>query len=241
MSGRRIPRYQRLKDGIVRRIASGVLGPGDRVPSENELAETEGVSRMTANRALRELTAEGYLERVAGSGTFVAEPKATSHPLEVRNIADEVATRGHEYAARVLVAEHARADAAIAAALEVETGAGVSHARVVHYENGRPIQLEDRYVVDDFAPDFLEQDFSRQTPSAYLTAVSPLQDAEHVLRAETPDGYVRRALEMPAGEPCLVITRRTWSDGRPVTYGRLYHPGSRFELAGRYSPAGPMQ
>lgn len=233
---RRIPRYQQLKDRIIDRIASAALAPGDRVPSENELAADEGVSRMTANRALKELTAEGYVERIAGSGTFVAEPTARSDALEVRNIADEVARRGHDYSARVLQNERCRADRRTATALELSAGAQVFHARVVHQENGTPIQLEDRYVVGDFAPDFLEQDFHAQTPSAYLSGIAPLQDAEHVVRAEMPAAWVRSALAMPVKEPCLVIHRRTWADGRPVTWGRLFHPGARFELTGHYRP-----
>jgi len=61
------PRYQQLKDLIIGRISSGDLQPRDRVPSENELVESMSVSRMTANRALRELNDEGYVERIAGS------------------------------------------------------------------------------------------------------------------------------------------------------------------------------
>lgn len=230
------PRYQALKDLIIERISSGELQPRDRVPSENELAESNGVSRMTANRALRELTNEGYVERRAGSGTFVADSKATSHLLEVRNIADEVERRGHRYAARVIRLERVRAGSGIAQALEVGHGDDVFHVLVVHYEDGRPIQMEDRYVAPQFAPDFLEQDFSETTPSAYLSAISPLQEAEHVVRAEQPNPAVRELLEMEADEPCLVVARRTWGNGRPVTFGRLQHPGSRFELTGHYIP-----
>ena len=84
------PRYQQLKDLIIERISSGELQPTDRVPSENELVESMQVSRMTANRALRELDSEGYVERVAGRGTFVSDFRSQSHLLEVRNIADEI-------------------------------------------------------------------------------------------------------------------------------------------------------
>ena len=77
MNTRRKPRYQQVKDLIIDQISCGSLRPNDRVPSENELVEATGVSRMTANRALRELTSEGYVERIAGSGTFVADLKAT--------------------------------------------------------------------------------------------------------------------------------------------------------------------
>lgn len=231
-----IPRYQQIKDRIIDDIAAGVLQPGDRVPSDNELAEQSGVSRMTANRALRELTADGYVERVTGSGTFVAEPTARSDALEVRNIADEVALRGHAYSATVLEVSSAAADRRTADALRIDPDDAVFHVRIVHAEDGRPIQLEDRYVVDDFAPGFLEQDFAATTPSAYLTGIAPLQDAEHVLRAEMPAAWVRDALQMKEHEPCLVIHRRTWSEGRPVTWGRFLHPGARFELTGRYAP-----
>ncbi len=67
------PMYQQLKDLIIGRISSGELRPADRVPSENELVQAMSVSRMTANRALRELTDEGYVRRVAGRGTFVSD------------------------------------------------------------------------------------------------------------------------------------------------------------------------
>ena len=97
MSAKKKPRYQQLKDLIITRISSGELGPNDRVPSENELVESMSVSRMTANRALRELTDEGYVERIAGRGTFVSDFRSHSHVLEVHNIADEIALRGHRH------------------------------------------------------------------------------------------------------------------------------------------------
>ena len=238
MSVRTKPRYQQVKELIMEQITDGRLRPTDRVPSENELVETTGVSRMTANRALRELTKEGYLERVAGSGTFVADLRAASHLLEVRNIAEEIAHRGHRHTSNVVRLEATAADAATAAALRLKRRRQVFHVMIVHCEDGVPIQLEDRYVVKEFAPDFLAQDFSRQTPSGYLSEISPLQEAEHVVRAELPSPRVAAELKMDENEPCLVVTRRTWGAGRPVTFGRLFHPGSRFELAGHFVPPG---
>ena len=92
-------RYLQVKQFVLARISAGALAVGDRVPSENELVRELDVSRMTANRALRELAADGVLVRVAGVGTFVAEQRAQAHPLEVRNIADEIRLRGHDYLA----------------------------------------------------------------------------------------------------------------------------------------------
>ena len=232
------PRYQQLKDLIIERISSGELQPLDRVPSENELVESENVSRMTANRALRDLTNEGYVERVAGRGTFVSDYRSRSHLVEVHDIADEIERRGHRHSSQVLrqSCQHARGE--VAKALHVQPGTEVFHLLLVHFENGSPIQIEDRHVLASFAPDCLEQDFTALTPSAYLTGVAPLQEAEQVVRAGMPNAAVRQRLRIDDNEPCLVVTRRTWSGGRPVTFARLHHPGSRYELSGHYIPPG---
>jgi GntR family histidine utilization transcriptional repressor len=232
------PRYQQLKDLIIERIATGDLQPSDRVPSEHELVESMSVSRMTANRALRELHDEGYVERIAGRGTFVSDLRAQSHLVAVQNIAEEIAARGHRHSSRVIRQSRQHARGEIANALNVPQGTDVFHLLVVHFENGKPIQVEDRHVLADFAPDCLAQDFERETPSAYLTSVAPLQEAEQVVRAAMPNAAVANHLDMSDNEPALVVLRRTWSDGRPVTFGRFHHPGSRYELTGHYTPPG---
>jgi len=232
------PMYQQLKDLIIGRISSGDLRPQDRVPSENELVETMHVSRMTVNRAMRELTAEGYVERVAGRGTFVSDFRAGSNVLEVQNIADEIARRGHVHTCEILRQSRQHARGEVAKALHIEQGVDVFHLLLVHFEDGTPIQVEDRHVVADFALDCLEQDFQQVTPSAYLTSISPLQEAEQVVRAVQANAAIRQRLGMDEHEPSLVVIRRTWSHGRPVTFARLHHPGSRYELTGHYAPPG---
>jgi GntR family histidine utilization transcriptional repressor len=96
-------------------------------------------------------------------------------------------------------------------------------------------------VLASFAPACLEQDFEHITPSAYLTSVAPLQEAEQVVRASMPNSAVRQHLSMDDAEPSLVVIRRTWSKGRPVTFARLHHPGSRYELTGHYTPPGTLR
>jgi len=235
------PRYQQLKDLIIGRISSGDLQPSDRVPSENELVEAMNVSRMTANRALRELNDEGYVERIAGRGTFVSDFRSQSHLLKVQNIADEIASRGHTHSSKVIRQSRQHARGEVAKALHVEQGTDIFHLLLVHYESNAPVQVEDRHIVASFAPGCLDQDFERVTPSAYLTSVAPLQEAEQIVRASMPNRAVRGQLEMSEGEPALVVIRRTWSKGRPATFGRLHHPGSRYELTGHYTPPGTLR
>src|SRR6185437_7387658 len=78
-----LARYAQVKTYIRGKIEAGTWRPGDRVPSELNLVDSLGVSRMTINRALRELTAEGWITRLSGVGTFVAEAKPQSTLLMI--------------------------------------------------------------------------------------------------------------------------------------------------------------
>lgn len=209
---------------------------GDRVPSENELVRELEVSRMTANRALRELAADGVLVRVAGVGTFVAEQRAQAHPLEVRSIAEEIRSRGHEYLTKVVFQGAISASRELAERCGVASGAKLDHTLLIHIEGSLPLQVEDRYVNPSVVPGYLENDFSMITPHDYLMKAAPLQRAEHIVRAIVPDKRIRRMLKLETGEPCLLVMRRTWSFGRIATVADLYHPGSRYELSGAFQP-----
>lgn len=230
-----LPLYQQLKQRILRQIESGAWPAHHRVPSEHELVEELGVSRMTINRALRELTAEGVLIRMQGVGTFVAQRKARSALFSVNSIADEIAARGHVHRSRVLrlAQENATLDQALA--LDIREGDAVFHSIIVHYENDVPIQLEDRYVNAQMAPDYLAQDFTQTTPYAYLSDVAPLTAGEHVVEAVLAKPRECQWLQIERSEPCLLICRRTWSGERTVTYTRLLHPGARHRLEGKFS------
>src|SRR5215470_1936463 len=134
-------RYLQVKHFILEQIAGGALRAGARVPSENELTRTLTVSRMTANRALRELAADGVLVRVAGVGTFVAEQRVHAHPLEVRNIADEIRARGHEHRLKVLALEEVPATRELAERCGVKPGTMLDHSLITHSREGLRLQV----------------------------------------------------------------------------------------------------
>lgn len=234
MSDTPAPIYQRVKQAIISQIRSGTWQSHQRVPSESELVNELGVSRMTINRALRELTSEGFLVRMQGVGTFVAEQKAHTAMLEVHNIADEIAARGHRHSSRVLVLETLSADGDQAAQLDIAPGQPLFHSQIVHYENDVPVQLEIRYVNPRVAPDYLQQDFTRDTPHSYLSRVAPLTAGEHRVEAVAAEPRQRDLLALGEQEPCLLIRRRTWHGSRVVTAARLFYPGSRYQLFGRF-------
>ncbi|CAG9168993.1 MULTISPECIES: histidine utilization repressor [Cupriavidus] len=230
--------YQQVKEYIARQIQSGAWQPGDRVPSEQELVTRFGVSRMTVNRALRELSEQGRVVRVAGVGTFVAEHKPQSTLLSVVNLQDEIRMRGHDYACDVILVERVAASIEVAAALELRTGESVFHSVCVHREDGVPVQLEDRYVNPRVAPDFITQDFSGIKPGEYLLRNVPYDQVEHVVDAISATPEQAAQLEMPPTQPCLMLTRRTWTNGVPVTFVRCLHPGNRYRLGSRFRADG---
>lgn len=226
--------YQRIKDYILDRVHGGHWREGDLVPSEHELLRRFRVSRMTVNRALRELTAEQVLTRVKGSGTFVARPKYASTLVAIRSIAQEIEARGHKHSCDVLKVERIKAGSEFAAQFELKGRAPLFHSRLLHREDDVPIQVEERWVNVPLAPAYDRQDFTCVTPNEYLMAVAPLQRVEYRIEARTPDAATRRLLAMDRGEPCLVLHRRTWSRGQVASVAELWHPGERYQFEGHF-------
>ncbi len=226
------PKFEEIKQYILAQIESGEWAEDSRVPSENQLAELFGCSRMTARRGLTELTESGVLERSQGLGTFVAGLKSQSSMMAIRNIADEIKDRGHGYSVQQVSLTQASATGAIAIALGLEEGSAVYQSVLVHCEQGTPLQLEERFVNPKLVPEYLAQDFIKQTPHEYLSMVAPLTEAKHTIEAKMADEAQLALLNIEASEPCLQITRRTWSRQGVVSFARLVHPGSRFRLGG---------
>lgn len=229
-----LPAYEQVKAFIKTRISAGTWKPGDPVPSEAALAAQFGISRMTVNRALRELSAEGMVTRVQGSGTRVAELHRISSRLTIRDIHEEVVERGHVHTTRVLMVEAEKASADLARTLGLRTGARVFHTMLVHLENGVPIQYEDRYVNPAAAPDFLETDFTRTTPTHHLLQHAPLTEASYSIEACLPSAQEARQLGIKRGEPCLAMMRRTVSGAHVASVARLIYPGTRYSFAGQF-------
>jgi GntR family transcriptional regulator, histidine utilization repressor len=234
MASNDVPAYERVKAWIRRHIASGRWKPGDPVPSEAALMERFGISRMTVNRALRELAAEGMVTRVQGSGTRVAALHRISSRLTIRDIHEEVVERGHVHSSRVLHCAKEKAAADLARALGLRTGAAVFHTVLVHLENGVPIQYEDRFVNPAAAPRYLETDFTRTSPTLHLLQHAPLTEANYSIEAGLPSAEEAKALEIRRAEPCLVMNRRTVSGALAASVARLVYPGTRYSFAGQF-------
>ena len=231
-----LPPYARVKQYLKDGLASGRWPPGAQMPSESELVALFAVSRMTVNRAIRDLQAEGLVLRSQGVGTFAAPLHRVSSTLTLRDLHEEVEARGHRHHAVVHVQRAERATPALAAQLGVPQGAEVFHTLIVHHENGVPLQCEDRYVNPACAPGYLDVDFTRTTPTHYLFEVTALWRAQYSIEAARATPREAQLLQIASDEPCLVVVRRTFTRDAAITLARLVHPGARYSLEGQFEP-----
>uniref|UniRef100_A0A1I7YHE2 HTH gntR-type domain-containing protein n=1 Tax=Steinernema glaseri TaxID=37863 RepID=A0A1I7YHE2_9BILA len=138
-----MPAYLQIKNFVLEKIQSGQWREGDLIPTELALCEQFGVSRMTVNRALRELTNDELLVRIKGSGTYVAQPKFQSTLIEIRSIAQDIRERGHQHSCQVLSMERLHASPSQARLIEVlvpPTGI----AQALHMKEQQPCLVMDR-------------------------------------------------------------------------------------------------
>jgi len=221
-----------LKDGLSR----GRWPAGALMPSEAELVQRFGVSRMTVGRALRELQAEGLVRRSQGVGTFAAPLHRVASTLTIRDLHEEIEAGGHIHSAEVHLAREEPAPLAVAERLGLAAGDAAFHTLIVHRRDGLPLQCEDRWVNPAAAPGYLDVDFTQTTPTHYLLQVAPTWEAQYHIEASAPSAQEARLLGIPAREPCLIVVRRTQDRRRPITLARLVHPGTRYTLEGSFKP-----
>ena len=228
--------YLRVKNFLKVGLASGQWAPGAQMPSESELVAQFEVSRMTVGRAIRELQAEGLVTRVQGVGTFAAHLSRVSSTLTIRDLHEEIVARGHTHQAQMVLVRAELAPEALAQQLGLQNGGAVFHTLIVHFENGVPLQCEDRYVNPACAPDYLAQDFTQITPTQYLLGVAPLWEAQYSIEAGPPTAQEAKLLGIDVHDPCLIVVRRTVNRDVPITLARLVHPGARYQIHGQFKP-----
>jgi GntR family histidine utilization transcriptional repressor len=135
----------------------------------------------------------------------------------------------------VLALETVEANAAVAAQMGIAISAPVYYLCAVHLQDDTPLQLEMRYVNPQAMPEFIDQDFTHRTSTAYLLKQFQPDEMEHIVRACLPDAHSCEQLLMNPGEPCLQLIRRTWKNDQVITYVTLTYPGDRYDLGARYA------
>ncbi len=211
--------------------------PDIALPFEHELMESYSCSRMTVNKVLSALAVAGMVERRRRAGSFVSRPKVHSAVLQIPDLKVEVESRGARYSYKLLDRQKRIATRQDKARLDIDLRASVLALRCLHEAGKQPFALEDRLLNVKAVPDSLQQDFSIVPPSAWLVDHVPWTEAEHRISACNADKSLAAVLKIDEGEACLVIERRTWRNGEPITAVRVIHPGPLYDLTARFTPS----
>ncbi len=223
--------HGQIEDWLADAIAAGQLAPGDRLPTEQDLAAWLGVSRMTLRHALAELAQRGLVTRTVGrsGGTFVAEPKVEQDLTVLVGFSEQLRRHGLVAGARVLAAAEIRASPAASAALEIAVGAPVYEVRRLRLAGGQPILIEHSlfpaqrcpgllgYRLDGSLYELLDEKYG-QRPYRAKESLEPV--CAGVREAE--------ALGVAEGAPLMLVERTAYSrSGMPLEFARDLFRGDR--------------
>lgn len=220
---------QAITTEVRRRIVEREWRQGDRIPDEAELAIEFGVARATVNKALQQLADEGLLDRKRRAGTHVTVNPARRATLTIPIIREEIERAGMEYSHRLIVQNRCPAPDDIAARMSLSAGLDrqeLIELQTVHYGDGRPFQLEHRWIDPRAAPGVETVDFHRYNANEWLVRNFPWLRADIAFVAENADAHDARLLETRHGTALLILQRTTFNDIRAITSVRLaFHPG----------------
>ena len=215
-------RYRQVMETLRARIEAGGYAVGDRLPAETELAAALGVSRPTLRQALAQLESEGLLNRVKGSGTFVAQPKLLHESTSF--LAGYYREAEHHH--RTLRTEVLALEVQRAGALGAQLTRLVRRRRVEGFDGGKPVVYTIVYVPYALFPEMAQQDF---TDTSFYDALErrglKVCHASRVLEVVAPDPQIAAVLELSPFEPAIYVDSvGTDARGRRVEYAQSYYP-----------------
>jgi GntR family transcriptional regulator len=223
-------------------LIDGSMSPHDKLPTERELANRLGVNRATVRAALDRLTKDGLVERIQGSGTYVAE-RPIVKTLELTSFTDDMAARGLHAGSEVLSTEEIEADAHLSAALQVSPGATVHHIKRVRTADGVPMALEETNFVADKLPGLLDEQLTQPLYALIHDKYGiAIEAARQSIRATVLDPEEAKWLHCAPYSPALHV-RRTSVDaqGVPIEYATSLYRGDRYEFEVDLSRSGRDQ
>jgi len=208
---------------ILHRITDGPWGPGTLLPGEVELAEEFRCSRTTMNRALREVSELGFLDRKRKAGTRVRMAPIRQARFEMPIVRAEVEKTGASYRYALVSREILAAPDWLRARMNLQVGSEVVHLVCLHSANGEAFQLEDRWINATALPQALQQDFAAIGPNEWLVAAVPFSEVEISFLAAAADAITVTHLDHKLGEPVFCVERATWWQNAAITLVTLSH------------------
>jgi GntR family transcriptional regulator len=224
------PRYREIEQAIRQRLAR--LKPGAELPSEAQLCDEFGVSRMTARHAIDRLAQEGLVFRMRGRGTFVSEPPTHRRANSLLSFSNEMRRQGRIPSSRLLGRALRAPTREEANRLQLKDGEKVLWLRRVRLADGHPIAVESTRLHRRTATAVLAADLQAESLHGVLVRAGfPPTRGRATISAEPASADDSRWLNMRKGDPMLV-ERRVIVDqeGRPLEFTESRYPAERYAL-----------
>ncbi|WP_282604396.1 GntR family transcriptional regulator [Pelagibius sp. Alg239-R121] len=207
--GLKTPLYHQIYLILKNQITDGIYRTDARLPSEQDLTERFGVSRITAKRAMDELAAEGLVVRERARGTRVIyEPPSSPIVSSVEGLLENLIAMGLETKAQLLTFEYLQASEAIAQALEIELGDEIQRAVRVRYIDDAPFSHLTTYVPGKIGRQFDADELSSTSLLSLLERCGvQVESADQTISATLADAVVAQHLGVDAGAALMKITR----------------------------------
>ena len=226
-----LPRYYQLKEIMRERVRAGEWKPGDLIPSERELGETYGISRMTARQAITDLVNEGLFYREQGKGTFVSRNKITQQLIRLTGFTEDIRARGQQPSTKVLSAQMSPANETTAERLRIQAGQIVFYLQRLRLADGEPLAIESSHLSFRGCEKLLEEDLEQNSLYRLLeTKYSlPPMEAEQELEAGLAGNEEAQLLKIPIGSSVLFTRRTTYTDrNQPIEYAKAVYCGNKY-------------
>lgn len=227
-----IPVYFRLAEDIKQQVLSGKLKPGDVLPTEAQLCEQYGISRMTARQGLKLLAEEGLIESFRGKGSFVTHPKFNELVLE---LPDSQYNSINDSNMRLLGAEVISADTNIASVLKLRPGSKVIRFRKLYTVNEEPIALDTRYIIYRKGQPVVEQEIHYAAFPKFVARHTGLVSIRNqvTFSAMLTDQGIAQELEMEVGKPALKIEQLVFgAQDQPLGWSIIVCNGEKYSING---------
>jgi GntR family transcriptional regulator len=226
-----VPRYHQLKEILREKIRSGEWKPGDLIPSERELSDTYGISRMTTRQAITDLVNEGVFYREQGKGTFVTPNKITQQLLRLTGFTEDIRARGQQPSTKVLSVQMLPATEVIAEKLRVNSGQLVFCIQRLRLADGEPLAIELSHINFKGCEKLLEEDLEQNSLYKLLESkyAVPLLEAEQELEAGLAGAEEAQLLKILIGSSVLYTRRTTFTDRfQPIEYAKAVYCGNKY-------------
>ena len=241
-----IPLYYQLAERLREQIQSGQLLPGAQLPSERELSEQAGISRMTVRQALAYLVRAGELYVRPGLGTFVSEPKLVHDTLHLLSFTEEMMRQGEAATSRVLEQAVVVPPAHVAAALGMAAGHTAVKVARLRLNSSLPLLLETSFIPTTLCPGLEMIDLEKRSLYAVLErefGLAPTRTRQ-TLEATIANDYEVSIFGLPAGSPMILLEGVTYvGDDNPIEHFKAIYRGDRFKFeleSHRDSGASPL-